>query len=281
MNATRRLTGLAVPLALCLVLGSASSVSAQAAAAAGSQDQGAKQPPYTMAEYNSYKACADDKVPASQIKCFDDFVSKYPNSALLQYVYPAYYQAYGAQKNYAKVIEYADKLIALGDKLDAANRPQTLLQAYNVREGAWTTLPAADQTAGAAAARDAATKALKVLDDIKKPDNVSDADFTKSKQPYIIFFNNTGAQASVLLKDFAGAMNFYKNILALNPDEPVTHYNMGKAYLAMAPPQSMEGFWHIAKAITSKSATDAQKKQLTPYLKNWSLPIRAAPFAIR
>ncbi len=265
MNATRRLAGLAALLALCLVLGSASSAYAQAAAA-GSQDPGAKQP-YTMAEYNSYKACADDKVPASQIKCFDDFVSKYPNSALLQYVYHDYYQAYGAQKNYAKVIENADKLIALGDKVDAANRSQTFLQAYNVREGAWTTLPPADQTAGAAAARDAASRALKALDDIKKPDNVSDADFTKSKQPYIIFFNNTGAQASVLLKDFAGAMNFYKAILALNPDEPVTHYNMGKAYLAMAPPQSMDGFWHIAKAITSKSATDPQKKQLTPYLK--------------
>src|SRR5882672_9767148 len=265
MNATRRLAGLAALLALCLVLGSASSAYAQAAAA-GSQDPGAKQP-YTMAEYNSYKACADDKVPASQIKCFDDFVSKYPNSALLQYVYPAYYQAYGAQKNYAKVIENADKLIALGDKLDAANRPQTLLQAYNVREGAWTTLPPADQTAGAAASRDAASRALKALDDIKKPDNVSDADFTKSKQPYITFFNNTGAQASVLLKDFAGAMTFYKAILTLNPDEPVTHYNMGKAYLAMNPPKQLDAFWSIAKAITSKAATDAQKKQLTPYLK--------------
>jgi len=265
MNATRRLAGLAALLTLCLVLGSASSAYAQAAAA-GSQDPGAKQP-YTMAEYNSYKACADDKVPASQIKCFDDFVSKYPNSALLQYVYPAYYQAYGAQKNYAKVIENADKLIALGDKLDAANRSQTMLQAFNIREGAWTTLPPADQTAGAAAARDAASRALKALDDIKKPDNVSDADFAKSKQPYIIFFSNTGAQASVLLKDPAGAMKFYEPILALNPDEPVTHYNMGKVYLAMTPPHSMDGFWHIAKAITSKSATDPQKKQLTPYLK--------------
>jgi len=29
----------------------------------------------------------------------------------------------------------------------------------------------------------------------------------------------------------------------------------------------MEAFWHVAKAITSKTATDAQKKQLTPYLK--------------
>ncbi|MBS1841808.1 MAG: hypothetical protein JSS69_16645 [Acidobacteria bacterium] len=262
MNATRRLAGLAALAALCLALGAAGPI----AQAAGGQDQGAKQP-YTMAEYNSYKACADDKVPASLIRCLDDFVSKYPNSALLQYVYPLYYQAYGAQKNYAKVIENADKLIAIGDKLDAATRSQTLLQAYNIREGAWTTLPAAEQTAGAAAARDAASAALKVLDSIKKPDNVSDADFQKSKLPYIVFFNNTGAQAAVRLKDFNGALAFYKAILAVNADEPATEYNMGKAYLDMAPPQTMDGYWHIAKAITSKTATDAQKKQLTPYLK--------------
>ena len=262
MNATRRFTGLAVLLALCLALGGAASVYGQAPAAGG-QDQGAGKQPYTMAEYNSYKACADDKVPASQIKCLDDFVSKYPNSALLIYIYPLYYQAYGTQKNYAKVIENADKLIALGDKVEAPIR----LQAYNVRLGAWTTLPAADQTAGAAAARDAATKALKTLDEIKKPDNVSDADFAKSKQPYVIFFNNTGAQASTLLKDSAGAMTFYKAILSINPDEPVTHYNMGKAYLAMNPPKQLDAFWSIAKAITSKAATEPQKKQLTPYLK--------------
>src|SRR5262250_3529 len=130
MNATRRLTGLAAFMALCLVLGSASRAYAQAATAGG-QDQGAGKQPYTMAEYNSYKACADDKVPASQIKCLDDFVSKYPNSALLIYIYPLYYQAYGTQKNYAKVIENADKLLALGDKVE----PPIRLQAYNVRLG--------------------------------------------------------------------------------------------------------------------------------------------------
>jgi hypothetical protein len=34
---------------------------------------------------------------------------------LLVYVYPLYYQANGAVKNFPKVIEYADKLLALGD----------------------------------------------------------------------------------------------------------------------------------------------------------------------
>src|SRR5262250_3910371 len=175
MNRQRRGAVLAISASLCVLLGNASNTRA-----GQPQGQDTKQP-YTMPEYNAEQACGNDKNPSTQIKCLDDFVSKYPNSNLLIYVYPLYYQAYGAQKNYAKVIEYADKLIGLGDKIDAPTR----LQTYNVRLGAWTTLSAADQTAGAAGARDAAAKALKAIDEIKKPDNVSDADFAKSKQPYI------------------------------------------------------------------------------------------------
>src|SRR5271168_319272 len=83
------------------------------------QDAGASKQPYTMAEYNAYQAAAAEKNPVAQIKLLDDFVSKYPNSELLKYVYPLYYQAYSAQKNYQRAIEYADKTVALGDKIDA------------------------------------------------------------------------------------------------------------------------------------------------------------------
>ena len=87
MSGTRKVAGLAIVAALCLILGNAMSAAAQAPAAAG-QDPGAGKQPYTMPEYNSYQACASEKVPATQVKCLDDFVSKYPNSALLIYVYP-------------------------------------------------------------------------------------------------------------------------------------------------------------------------------------------------
>src|SRR5258708_8198551 len=71
-----------------------------------------------MAEYNAYQAAAAEKNPQQQIKCLDDFVAKYPNSALLVYIYPLYYNAYSQLKNWPKVIEYADKLLALQDKAE-------------------------------------------------------------------------------------------------------------------------------------------------------------------
>src|SRR5579864_3479996 len=107
MNRTSRLAGLAVAAALCLAIGGA--FNAQAQAPAG-QDAGKQ--PYTMAEYNAYQAAQATKDPTQQIKQLDDFVAKYPNSALLIYVYPLYYNAYSQQKNWNKVAEYADKLLA-------------------------------------------------------------------------------------------------------------------------------------------------------------------------
>src|SRR5215467_117962 len=117
MNRTCRVAGLATAAVLCLITSSA--LRAQAPAQAPAQGQEAGKQQYTMAEYNSYQACAAEKNPQQQIKCLDDFVAKYPSSALLIYVYPLYYNAYSQLRNFPKVIEYADKLLALGDKVEA------------------------------------------------------------------------------------------------------------------------------------------------------------------
>src|SRR5271155_5196916 len=117
MRAIEKFGTLAMAAALSVVL--AGSVLLGQPAFAGQDAAGASKQPYTMAEYNAYTAAAASKNPAEQIKLLDDFVSKYPNSALLVYVYPLYYQAYSTQKNYPRAIEYADKTTALGDKLDA------------------------------------------------------------------------------------------------------------------------------------------------------------------
>ncbi len=133
MNRTRRVAGLAIIAALCLAISGASMARAQAPAG---QDAGAGQQKYTMAEYNSYQACAAEKNPQAQVKCLDDFVAKYPNSALLVYIYPLYYNAYSQLKNWPKVIENADKLIAMGDKVE----PPIRYQAYYARAFAYSNM---------------------------------------------------------------------------------------------------------------------------------------------
>jgi tetratricopeptide (TPR) repeat protein len=266
MSGTRKVAGLAIVAALCLILVNGMSAVVQAQApAAGGQDAGAGKQPYTMPEYNSYQACASEKVPATQLKCLDDFVSKYPNSALLIYVYPLYVQAYGALKNYQKVIEYSDKVIGLGDKIDAGGQYQALYAhcfAYNALTPAQQADPAT-----AKAARDSAVAGLKALDAVKKPDSMTDDAFATQKKQIQIYFNGTAAQASANVKDFAGAIPFYKAMLALNPDDGVTSYRLGLAYEALTPPQHMDAFWSIARAVSAKGATQAQSTKVKDYLR--------------
>lgn len=272
MSGTRKVAGLAVVAALCLILGNGLSASAlPQAPAAGGQDAGQGKQPYTMAEYNAYQAAKAETNPAQQVKLLDDFVSKYPNSALMIYIYPLYMQAYGQLKDYPKVITYADKLAGLGEKVDAATR----FNAYYTHAIAYSTLladkaqgaTAAKDTALAKSAQDAVTTALKTLDEVKKPDGVADDAWATQTKTFRMTLNSIGAQAATVQKDLPSAVAFYKAYLALNPDEPSTNYNLGRAYLALTPPQTMDGFWYVARGAASKTATAAQAKQLKEYLR--------------
>src|SRR5258705_7303984 len=229
MNVTKRLAGFAMIATLILMAGSGLSAYAQAPAAG--QDAGAaKGPKYTQAEYNAEQACAAEKVPGPLIKCLDDFVAKYPNSDLLSYVYPLYYQAYGAQKNYAKMIESADKLAGLADKIDALTRFNAYFTHatayYAMRSDPVAGPNASKDVAQAKAAQAAAASALKTLDEVKKPENVTDAvwkeQMTKSQVP----LNGIAAQAAMNAKDCSGAVASYKAALALNPDDLTFNYRL-------------------------------------------------------
>jgi len=269
MNRTRRMAALAVFAVLCLILGNVSAARANALAA----DQDTSKPPaYTMAEYNAYKACEGEANPAQKVKCLDDFVSKYPNSGLLNFVYQKYEEGYSQLKNYGKVIENADKLAAMGSKLE----PGVLFNAYYTHCAAYNALisdPGPDgkkaltDPAQAKAAQAAAASALKALDDVKKPDGVADDAWQKQVSQFKLFLHGVDAQASMIAKDYPAAIAAYKAALVLNPDDAISSYRLGLAYNLMTPPQTMDSFWAIARAVTSKGATQAQSAKVKDYLK--------------
>jgi tetratricopeptide (TPR) repeat protein len=221
-------------------------------------------PAYTLAEYNQYQAADKEQNPQQKIKLLDDFVKAYPNSSLMPYVYRDYYQTYMALKNFGQVIEYADRMIALGDKIDASGR----LEAYYTRAQAFY-LGASDKTLqtpdALTKARDASLAGLKSLDDLKKPDNVPADQFEQQKKGVKVLFNAVAALASTNMKDYAAAAGYYKTVLSITPDDPVTHYRLGIVNLQMTPPMGTDGFWELARAINLKIPNDAQVRA---YLKN-------------
>jgi tetratricopeptide (TPR) repeat protein len=257
MNVTRRLAGLAIVAAVSLFCINVAPATAQdAGAAAGGQQK------YTMAEYNAYQASAAEKNPAAQLKLLDDFVAKYPNSALLNYIYALYYKNYADQKNFPKTIEYCDKLIALGDKASPAEK----YQAYSVRAFAYNNIPNPDP-ATAKAAYDAALAGVKSVDAVPKPADTDDAKFAEEKKRSSVFFYGTAGNAAMAAKNYQGAIDAYKKVLEANPDDLTTNYSLGKAYMALNPPQQLDALWYFARAASSKNANEAQSKQVKTYLR--------------
>jgi len=262
MNATHRL---AIAALLALVGGC---LAGSLPAAAQAPDTGSKQPPYTMAEYNAYQAACSEKSPQQQIALLNDFVAKYPNSALLNYVYLCYLRNYYAAKNHPKVIEWADKLLALGDKADANQR----YEAYYARAFAFNNLPANTVTKDQAVkAREEGLAGLKALADVKKPETMPQEDFDKQVVfPAKIQFNYAAATGATIAKDYPGAVESYKAIIALTPNEPVGWFRLGVAYLSEQPAQYLDGFWALGHSVALKGPAEAQvRKYLRTQMANY------------
>lgn len=232
---------------------------ARSAAAQCPPDQPGKTS-YTIPEYNAFQTAVAEKDAAQKIKLLDDFVAKFPNSTLLCYVYPAYWDAYYGQKNYAKVLDYSDKLLALGEKVPIQDRlkaayvhSQVLEAAYNPKD------PNAKDllTKG----RDDALLGLKLLDQFPKPDNMTEAQFADQvKKPVAITLNSAGGFAALQLKDYKSAADFYSAAVKLNATDEVADYRLGVAYLLEEPPVTMDGLWALARAAALKGPVQAQAK---------------------
>jgi len=267
MNVTGRLAGLAVILGICLVGASAKPLAAQTAAPGQDQCSGPGQH-YTVAEYNAYTAAANEKNAAAQLKALDDFTAKYPNSCLLNYIYPLYYQNYAGQKNFPKVMDYADKELALGDKRISASEKY---QAYQAIVYAFNNTQNPD-AATAKRAFDAAAEGAKSVEALPKPENMDDAAWADAKKKAVLMFLSTKAGAAMAAKDYPGAIDAYKAVLAQTPDDFVANYYLGRAYSATNPPQQLDAIWAFARAATVKTANEKQSKQVKDYLRGTALP---------
>ncbi len=229
---------------------------------APAQDQA--KPTYTLAEYNAYQDAHGDQNPQQKVTKLDAFVKQYPNSTLMPYVYRDYYLAKYALKDFPGTIDYCDKQIALGDKIDTQGRLEAEVaraQAFYVGQSA-TALQAPDAQTKA---RDAAVQGLKTLDDWKKPDAMAADQYSQQLKSFKVLFNTIAAMTSASLKDNASAATYYKAVLDLDPTDAVSHFRLGVVDLQMTPPDANDGFWELARSIGLKAPN---APQVQTYLKN-------------
>jgi tetratricopeptide (TPR) repeat protein len=242
---------LATLLAALLAVGSV--VWAQGAAPAAN-------PGYTTAEYNAYNTAKNTADPAAKIKALEGFIAQYNNPTLMPFVYRDLYSTYYAQKNYAKTIEYIDKLLALGDKVDAPTKLAALVnrgQAY----GAGATDTALQTPEMLTKTREASAQGLTALAGLAKPAAMADAAFENQKKAIGFVFDSVAGIAASYQKDWKGAETAFKAALVLNGEDATTHYRLGAAYLQDMPPVANDGFWELGRSIALKIAGTDQVKQ--------------------
>jgi tetratricopeptide (TPR) repeat protein len=227
------------------------------AARAIQQDQGKTS--YTIPEYNAFQAARAETNAQNRIKLLDDFVTKFPSSTLMTYVDQLYVSTYTELKNYPKVLEYSDKMLAMGDKLDSGTRLQVLQTRVQVFPFAFNPKDpnVHDQLVKA---RDAAKEGADLLAKYPKPadSKLTDDQFAEQKKPGIAFFDAAAGFADLQLKDFPAAVEAFKGATADNPKDAISYYREGLAYLGEAPPQSVDGFWALSRAI-NLGVPDADK----------------------
>jgi hypothetical protein len=162
------------------------------------QDQPQK-PPYTPAEYNAFLTAHNENDAQAKIKLLDDFAVKYPTSALVPDAYRDSYLEYYSMRNYSKTVEYADKLLALADKISLDMRLETLVaraQAYCIGSGD----PAFQVPEAHTRAKDAATQGLQMLSRWQKPQNMIEAQFAAQKRNMTTLFSSVAGFADSGLK---------------------------------------------------------------------------------
>ncbi|MBI1750858.1 MAG: hypothetical protein HY234_05620 [Acidobacteria bacterium] len=236
-------------------------------AARAADDQAAQS--YTPQEYSAFNAAVNEKDAALRARQLEDFISKYPKSTLLPYVYRSAAFTYMELKNYPSTMQAADKLLALGESVDTlqdlelarivmyTTRATAFFLAFNQRQ--ITTKEQLEQ------GRDAAAAGIKFLDAWKKPEKLTDEQFAQEVKRLRILFNTDGGIAALQLKDYKAAVDFFRASLVVNAADPVNSYRLGLAYLQQDPPQSMDGFWAVARSIALKMQGEAQIRN---YLKN-------------
>ena len=212
-----------------------------------------------QAEYNAYMAAlnlpaGNPQDAAKKGAAMEAFIAQYPSSVVKTDALDQAMAAYQAAGNQAKVLEIAGKILEITPN--------------NVRALAITTaLERAPATPDKASRiRADGEKGLAAVQDWKKPEGMSDADFQTMKNQMTAIFAGAAGFGALQAKDYAAAEGFYQRSIAIDPNNLQDVYQMGVAALE-SNPIDKKGFWYIAKAYSLAPAGQA-KTQIAAYGKS-------------
>ncbi|MBZ5565573.1 MAG: hypothetical protein LAP13_24525 [Acidobacteriia bacterium] len=233
---------------------------------AGAQAAEEKKPQWkSREEYDAFQAVVGEKDPNKKIADAEAFLKKYETSDFKYLVYLTEMQAY-AQLNKSE-----DAIAAARNALKA--RPDSIDTIDGLAYLAYTfpfTFKADDPEASAklTEADSWAKSGLQLLQNFKKPDNVTDEQFQAFVKPKRAVFNSTAGFVALQQKNYSAAITSLKAATDDNPSSWYSYYWMGLAYLYATPRDYDHGIWYYARAVSlAKAAKDPNAEGWEKYLK--------------
>ncbi len=242
----------------------------QSAAQAAGQPAQTGQPPQKKeiknpAEYNAYVNAIQQQNPAQRAQLLEAFLQSYSSSVMkedaLELLMAAYQQAGDAQKT----LDAAQRVL----QTNPNNVRALALLAYNYRAAAANGGPQMQDNL--AKAKQYGQQGLQALQNMQKPAEMSDADFTKLHNETGAIFDGAVGFAALQAKDFAAAQNDFQQAVSWESQPNIADiYPLATADLE-AKPMNPAGFWFIIKAAmlaqggTQQSILDYGKKKYIRY----------------
>jgi len=215
-------------------------VVAQAAGQAAGQTKGPeiKDP----AEYNAYVNAIQQQNPAQKAEALEAFLHTYPNTVMKQDALELLMVAYQQANDGQKALDAAMRVL----QVNPNNVRALALLAYNYRALASQGGPQMQDNL--AKAKQYGEQGLQALQNMKKPDSMSDADFTKFHNETGAIFDGAVGFAALQAKDFATAQKDLQEAVSWESQPNIADiYPLATADLE-AKPMNPAGFWFIIKA---------------------------------
>jgi hypothetical protein len=230
----------------------------------GSNSQSAGGVQMSPAEYNAYNSAIGQTTPQAMAPALEAYLTAYPQSAVKASVLQQLMTAY-SQFDGVKALDAADRLL----QVDANNLSGLTTETFFRKAQADQ---ATDPTAKQAALDKAADYAKKGLA-ATKPQDMSDADFTKLKAGTYPILYSAIAIAALNKKDAATAITNYKQELAMVPAQATQTpgsvlqdvFFLAVAYLQSTPPDLANCAFYAARVAAY--APDNLKSQYEPTAK--------------
>jgi hypothetical protein len=204
-------------------------------------------------EYDAFQAFVKETDAQKRVSLIQDFIKKYSDSDFLPNAYVAEMQTYVQLNQTTNAIAAAKKaLTADANNLDALS--------YLSFTFPYTFKPSdANAAAELSAAGKNAQHGLEVLQNLKRPENVSEEQFEKYVQPKTkrAVFNIAAGYAALMEKNYSQAIKFLEAAAQDQPENVLIHSFLGQAYYNESPREVNKAIWSLARAAALAESSNS------------------------